>query len=231
MYYNTLIIDDNHSFIDSLKVILREQPFRIESTYKYFEARKILQKQSSYINHESVFQILDYEVTLLEMEKQAKNALKDQQGDEPPLEVTLPEAPVLKAPVFNSEGFALVIVEYDTETSTKGHQFITELLQNSNHWREEDFILLTSDTSKLSPQVKKLNIPIIEKPIKHNALKQLLNQKLTQLTSLEQKLNQISADHQISLNPPEKTSTPGKKRASVPAKSSIKASSTKKKKA
>jgi len=211
MYYKTLIIDDNHSFIDSLKVILREQPFRIESTYKYFDARKILLKNGSFINHESVFQVLDYDANLLESEKTLKNAQKEKQdGSELPL-ITMPEKPILKAPVFNPDGFALVIVEYDTETGTKGHQFISEMLQNSNQWREEDFILMTSNANKIPSQAKKLNISIIEKPIKHNALKQLLNQKIQQLTQLQQKIEQIAVDHQVSLTPPAKVATPAKR--------------------
>ncbi len=205
--YKVLIIDDNHSFIDSLKLSLREFHLHMESSYKFEAARKILLKGGPYLNRQVLGQLLDYKEAMDSHAKAAKENARSKSAEEDESPLPEPEKIKIKAPPFQSKGYALVIVEYDTETGTKGTQFIQDLIQHQKGWTDDDFILLTSNISKVESSIKRLNIPTFEKPLKLAALKALIQKKVQKWNQLEQVVSDISDIYQISLEPqaPKKT--------------------------
>jgi len=89
-----------------------------------------------------------------------------------------PEQPILSKPVYDTEGFSLVIIEEDTEVSIKGTQFINDLMRSDENWKRENFILLTTKPDSMEKIAKKLNVSLFEKPIRQSALKQLIAERL-----------------------------------------------------
>jgi hypothetical protein len=191
--YRVLIIDDNHSFIDSLKVLMQGYPFQIESTYKYIEARKLLEKHGPYFNWGEIDNIANFELEQKEGKKAKANS--ETSLDTPDLKIL--EKPVLSNLPITQGGYALIVVEYDTETGTKGTQFIHDLLINQPNWKTDNFMLLTTKLSKMEALAKKINVPVFEKPIKHNLIKSLLQQKIQYWKQVESTTNKIIEDYNL----------------------------------
>ncbi|MCS6972519.1 MAG: response regulator, partial [Leptospiraceae bacterium] len=92
MALRVLIVDDNHSFIDSLKVMLRDLSLDFSHAYRYSDALKLLQEHGSFYTPPE------------DTEKVPKPESGKQAGANIPL-------------VRNEQGFFLIIVEQNAETS------------------------------------------------------------------------------------------------------------------
>jgi len=197
----TLIIDDNHSFIDLLKNAL--QPFRmqIDSYYKFSEARNVLFKNGSYFNQTVANEIL----------KHHENVVKS-------TNLTQPPAPVLETPLINQNGYGLIFLEYDAEPSMKGHHFIQDVLKNQKNWSEKNFILMSSDPGRIESIAKKLNVAFVEKPLKKDQLLKLVHESVQFMTQKENELNQLIEKYGITFNLSEKQNTTRKKISPSPKK-------------
>ncbi|MDH4262697.1 MAG: hypothetical protein OEV78_06625 [Spirochaetia bacterium] len=198
-----IIIDDNHSFIDLLKNAL--QPFRIQidSCYKFSEARNVLLKGGSYFNHSIANEVLKYH----------ESVLKNNDQNSIPV-------PVLNAPLINPEGYALVFLEYDAEPSMKGTYFIQDILKNQKEWSERNFILMSSDPSRVEQTAKKMKIALIEKPLKKDFTLKLVKEFLQSMAQKEKEVQDIIEKYGITIRLPDQKPAPTKKKT---------ASSTKKK--
>lgn len=199
--YKILIIDDNHSFIDSLKLSLREFKLHVESAYKYENAKKLLSKSGPYFNEQTLAQMIEYKSTMDEYTKELKESAKNKAQEDQNKTASEPNPIKIKTPPFQDKGYSLIIIEYDTEASTKGTQFINDMIQHQKGWNTEDFILLTSNESKVEQALGKMNVPIFEKPIKQNALKNLIQKKINKWEQTRQTILDISEMYNIPLEP------------------------------
>ncbi|MES0491755.1 MAG: hypothetical protein ABUK01_17290 [Leptospirales bacterium] len=199
--YKILVIDDNHSFIDSFKVMLKDFPLQIESTYKFQNARTMLGQAGNYKNVLELQELLSYQTSLdghkkeVEVLQKGKNSSEDGMVELP----KEPERPEVYRPPFNTEGYLFVIAEYDTESGIKGTQFIQEVIRSDSSWQYEDFILLTTKLDSIESTVKALNVATFEKPIKQNNFKNLIADKIQQMHKLEELIEKITETNKIKI--------------------------------
>jgi len=185
--YKALIIDDNHSFIDSFKVMLKGMPVYFEKASRFHEGKALLTKSGTYINKNVVSEILNFNQSVMQSEK------KDE------VKVHTPKPIEIKSPPFNTEGYLFLFVEQHTESGMKGLQFINEIMRSGDRFNEENIFLFSSNISQIEAQAKKLGINCFEKPIRINALKPVLTQRIQKLQSLESNINQMVEKYKIQI--------------------------------
>ena len=162
MTFKVLIIEDNHSFIDSLKVMLRDLPLDFSHAFRYTDAQAIIEKTGVFYNKEAhdAAQVAAEQVeAIIEATTTGKK-----------------RAAVPTPKLFNNGGVFLVIVEQNTETSMKGTDFIGHAIRKFPGLSESDFILLTHRL-ELVP-AKNYVFPVLEKPLRAPQIRQAVAQKL-----------------------------------------------------
>ncbi len=175
MIYKVLIIDDNHSYIDTLKVNLSAFPFHYESAFKFQVAEKMLREAGSFIDRDTESVLLEYfEKTGQLGTDKKKAAVVDEDKIIP--------APTVKGGPFRSAGYLLVIVEQNTERNIKGLDFIDEVVRTVPGFCRADFILLASSlTPAIVSRAAEMGIPVFEKPLRGKETNSLFSEKMEQL--------------------------------------------------
>ena len=161
MTFKVLIIEDNHSFIDSLKVMLRDLPLDFSHAFRYNDALAIMEKAG--IFHNRPIPAAEGEATPVVAEPVKKRGSHEPKP-------------------YHEGGVFLVIVEQNTESSMKGTDFIAHAVRKFPQLNENDFILLTHRI-ELVP-VKNYNFPILEKPLRAPQIRQVVQQKIKQVQDL-----------------------------------------------
>ena len=64
MSQRVLIVDDNHSFIDTVKVLLKDFSFQYDSSFRFSEAEKKLADSGGSLNRESIQSLTEYDSKL-----------------------------------------------------------------------------------------------------------------------------------------------------------------------
>ncbi len=162
MTFKVLIIEDNHSFIDSLKVMLRDLPLDFVHAFRYTDAQAIIEKHGVFYNKqaEDATQIAAEQVeAIIDAATTGKK-----------------RASVPTAKLYNPGGVFLIIVEQNTETSMKGTDFIGHAVRKFPGISESDFILLTHRL-ELVP-AKNYVFPVLEKPLRAPQIRQAVAVKL-----------------------------------------------------
>jgi hypothetical protein len=160
--FKVLIIEDNHSFIDSLKVMLRDLPLDFAHAFRYTDAQAIIEKNGAfYIKQaEDATQVAAEQVeAIIDAATTGKK-----------------RASVPAAKLYNPGGVFLIIVEQNTETSMKGTDFIGHAVRKFPGISESDFILLTHRL-ELVP-AKNYVFPVLEKPLRAPQIRQAVAAKL-----------------------------------------------------
>ena len=230
--YKILIIDDNHSFIDSFKVMLKDYSLQIDSTYKFQAAREMLNKSGSYKNSDELDSLIQYNSELDQYNKTLESVQKEKKTDtEIKTPLKIPENLVITQPPFHPDGYLLVIAEYDAESSTKAIPFIQEMVRTNNSWDFDDFICLTTKMETVEPIAKQLNIKVFEKPMKQSSFKSFIEEKIQHIRKLENLINDIVEDNKkkikINTQPRRKKTTtnlpekPTTRTKSIPKKSGV----------
>lgn len=166
MTFKVLIIEDNHSFIDSLKVMLRDLPLDFNHTFRYNDALAIMEKSGIFHNR----QIATVDPT---GEQQPPVAAATETGKKRTSHEPKP---------YHEGGVFLVIVEQNTESSMKGTDFIAHATRKFPQLADSDFILLTHRI-ELVP-AKNYNFPVLEKPLRAPQIRQIVQQKIKQAQDL-----------------------------------------------
>lgn len=161
MTFKVLIIEDNHSFIDSLKVMLRDLPLDFSHAFRYNDALAIMEKAG--IFHNRPMPAAEGEAGPVVAEPVKKR------GNHEPKP-------------YHEGGVFLVIVEQNTESSMKGTDFIAHAVRKFPQLTENDFILLTHRI-ELVP-AKNYTFPILEKPLRAPQIRQVVQQKIKQVQDL-----------------------------------------------
>jgi CheY-like chemotaxis protein len=165
MTFKVLIIEDNHSFIDSLKVMLRDLPLDFVQAFRYADAQMIMEKSGIFHNRSAEAAPTETPMATAEALVESVTA-----GKKKPL----PETPAL----YNAGGVFTVIVEQNTESSMKGTDFISHVVRKYPALSESDFILLTHRL-ELVP-TKQYAYPVLEKPLRAPQIRQILAQRIKQ---------------------------------------------------
>lgn len=169
MTFKVLIIEDNHSFIDSLKVMLRDLPLDFSHAFRYSDALAIMEKAGIFHNRQPT--TLDPAGVAVE-QAEAIAAIAEtgkKRGSHEPKP-------------YNEGGVFMVIVEQNTESSMKGTDFIAHATRKFPQLSDSDFILLTHRI-ELVP-AKNYNFPVLEKPLRAPQIRQLVQQKIKQAQDL-----------------------------------------------
>lgn len=156
--FKVLIIEDNHSFIDSLKVMLRDLPLEFSHAFRYADAQAIMDKSGIFYNREVP------------------------QGDGANAETEQPEPTRKKhahePKLYNDGGVFLIIVEQNTESSMKGTDFMAHAVRKYPGLSEGDFVVLTHRL-ELVP-ARNQNFAVLEKPLRAPQIRQIVQQKIKQ---------------------------------------------------
>lgn len=169
MTFKVLIIEDNHSFIDSLKVMLRDLPLDFSHAFRYSDALSIMEKSGIFHNRQAT--ALDPAGVAVE-QAAATAAIAEPSR----------KRGVHEPKLYHDGGVFLVIVEQNTESSMKGTDFIAHATRKFPQLAESDFILLTHRI-ELVP-AKNYNFPVLEKPLRAPQIRQLVQQKIKQAQDL-----------------------------------------------
>lgn len=156
MTFKVLIIEDNHSFIDTLKVMLRDLPLDFRHAYRYNDALAILEKEGIFYNRQE---------TATEITETTEAPVKN-------------KGAASQASPYNENGVFLVIVEQNTETNMKGTDFVTHAIRKYPGLSESDFILLTHRLDAVP--ARNYGFPVIEKPLRAPQIRQAVLQKIKQ---------------------------------------------------
>ncbi|MBX3721622.1 MAG: hypothetical protein KF713_07285 [Turneriella sp.] len=162
MTFKVLIIEDNHSFIDSLKVMLRDLPLDFTHAFRYADALALLEKNGVFYNKQAD--------GAADLAAEQAEAIID-------AATTGKKRGAVAAPkLFNDGGIFLIIVEQNTETSMKGTDFVGHAVRKFPGLSESDFILLTHRL-ELVP-AKNFAFPVLEKPLRAPQIRQAVAVKL-----------------------------------------------------
>ncbi|GAB4423569.1 MAG: hypothetical protein OHK0011_03550 [Turneriella sp.] len=156
MTFKVLIIEDNHSFIDTLKVMLRDLPLDFSHAYRYNDALAILERDGVFYNRQE---------TGAATTEAAETSVKKR-------------GPAADPSLYNENGVFLVIVEQNTETNMKGTDFVTHAIRKYPGLSEADFILLTHRLDAVP--TRNYGFPVIEKPLRAPQIRQAVLQKIKQ---------------------------------------------------
>ena len=182
MVYKILIIDDNHSFIDTLQVSLKDLSLQFEHTFRYSDAEKTLLQSGALLNREAVALLTEYESQWKTYQESV--AKGDSAIAQPALELENIE-------LIKEGGIFLIIIEQSTESNVKGTDFITVAMRKNPNFTENDFVLLTHRLSTI-PQ-KNYGFPIFEKPLKSGVLKQLISAKIKSVEEILDRFDKLKA--------------------------------------
>lgn len=210
------IIDDNHSQVDSIKVMLQDIPLQYESAFRFQEARNKLETKGAFFN-QAHYNQLEYLVQEIEKQPEVENE-KDEKIKNEEIETLKQE---LEDP-FNEEGICLILVEHDTENNTKGMDFIQNMLQRQDAWTEKDFVLMTSRPELVQKKAQDAGVFVLEKPIQYDVLKQVILQKIKTIQENQEKVKSLMEKLSLKSFPsPDKTTDkPTKRRTRSPKKTS-----------
>ncbi len=170
MTFKVLIIEDNHSFIDTLKVMLRDLPLDFCHAYRYNDALAILEKDGVFYNRQ-------------------ESAAEPGTAADAPAKMKVAGA---AGSLYNENGVFLIIVEQNTETNMKGTDFITHAIRKYPGLSESDFILLTHRLDAVP--TRSYGFPVIEKPLRAPQIRQAVLLKIKQAQEIAEA--QARAAHQ-----------------------------------
>ncbi len=216
-----LIIDDNHSFIDALKYMLRDLPLVFESAFRFQEAYNKISQNGRFFDQSVVELILEFETALKSYEAAKETLLKEPKKKNPSAEeetqkkmdeLIMPEFPSIQSNLFQDDGYSLVIVEYDTEVSVKGMQFIRDLVENGKGWKYADFILTTNRFNELKSTGDSLGLVVLEKPLKSPQLVAVIQEKIRAMDDLQARVVSLMERFHRE-EPQEKKKSPSPKKA------------------
>ena len=189
MTFKVLIIEDNHSFIDSLKVMLRDMPLDFNHAFRYSDALNIIEKYGVFHNKQA--------------EDPAQIAAEQVEAIIDAAATGKRRSAIPEKKLYNDGGVFLIIVEQNTETSMKGTDFIGHAVRKFPGISESDFIVLTHRL-ELVP-AKNFNFPVLEKPLRAPQIRQAVALKLKQAQDLVDMQARVEAQK---IGKPEKAPAP-----------------------
>lgn len=185
MTYKIFIIDDNHSLVDSLKVMLKDLPLQYESAFRFQDARNRMTQRGCYFNNKSFVQL--HEIS---------QKMKEQEEAEQPAAFLELVTETIEDPI-KEDGLFMVLIEHDTENNTKGIDFIQNILRVQDCWEESDFVLMTSRPEVIHKKAQESKIQLLEKPIQYEFLRQIILQKIQMVKEKEQQIHTLSQELNI----------------------------------
>jgi hypothetical protein len=196
MSQRVLIVDDNHSFIDTVKVLLKDFSFQYDSSFRFSEAEKKLAHSGGSLNRESIQSLTEYDSKLQIAMGNIAGQSKKKNQDVKAEPVELPDIPDIDTQLKVEDGYALILVEQDAETSMKGIQFIESQIRSAANLNASDFILLCSKPELIEDKAKSMGIVVVEKPVRGNLLKTVVAQKSKQSEETLSKAQRVLAEIQ-----------------------------------
>ena len=188
-----LIIDDNHSFVDTVQVMLKDMGFLFESASRYTDAETLMVNAGTWVNHVEVERIIEFQKKV--------NADSQLRKKNPDAEIPELEPPVLEGELENEKGFTLVIVEQNTESGLKGIDFIQNILRLPHGYTIGDFLLLTGNIGNVEAKAESIHLAVMEKPVRTNQIRAFVQSKLSSLREKLQTAEKLKAELALTVAP------------------------------
>ncbi len=171
MNLRVLIIDDNHSFVDSLKFSLNKYGFHYDSVLSFKNGLEKIQLNQYLFRKENISHIETFEKKFSEIDLDQKDLNRKEM-------TFLSKTKKYFSEAINERGYFLIILDQDTESLFKGTDFILQVLQNNPDFLPYDFLLLTNRISEVVPTAAKLRIAAYEKNINSDKINEFIIKKM-----------------------------------------------------
>jgi len=183
MTFKVLIIEDNHSFIDSLKVMLRDLPLDFAQAFRYNDAIALLDKTGVFYNRQTAEK--PEELAASEAEAVIEAVKKPKEKTQ------------AMAKLYNEGGVFLVIIEQNTESSMKGTDFVAHAVKRYPGLAESDFVILTHRMDAVPQRAH--GFPVLEKPLRATQIRQILSVKIKQAQDMVE-LQERAANEKVAVS-------------------------------
>ena len=181
MDFRVLILDDNHSFVDLLKMKLGRFPLYFDTVFRHEQASLQIQKHGGFFSDELIEEVKGA-VTQLEEWMNDKNDVISY----PKLNKKLMNLDS----VYNPDGYLMMIIEDKVERLPKGVEFIQNVISMNPCFRSEDFMLFVDHSRKLD-LIKENTISVFLKDIRNTEIYQFVGAKVQETRKKIQTLEEL----------------------------------------
>ena len=181
MDFRVLVLDDNHSFVDLLKMKLGKFPLYFDAVFRHEQASLQIQKYGSFFSDE-----------LIEEVKVAVTHLQEWTDDNNDV-ISYPKLNrklMNLDNIYNPDGYFMMIIEDKVERLPKGVEFIRNVISMNPCFRSEDFILFVDHSRKLD-LIKENTIPVFLKDIRNTDIYQFVDAKVQKTRKKIQTLEEL----------------------------------------
>ncbi len=168
MNFKILILDDNHSFVDLLKMKLSKYPFIFDTAFRYEQANKQIKANKNIFSNNLIKEI-----------KEATSSLEEwvnsnQIAPYPKLSKRLMQL----TNIINEEGYFMIIIENKMEGLPKSISFIQNIISAYDDFQNDDFMVFTHNLNELNTKTSKQNIPFFLKDIRNKEIYNFIDAKV-----------------------------------------------------
>ena len=181
MSFKILILDDNHSFIDLLKLRLAPYVFRFDTAFRYEQAEEQIKKNNGFFSNSLIDQVKN---TTSELERWFES---DQKGPAPKISRKL----MLLDDLANQKGYSMIIVENRAERVPKGVDFIRSMLSMHQDFQSTDFLLFVDDLNQFESEAKRWEIPVFQKDIRNRMFYDFIDKKVAEIVKRTEEVNEL----------------------------------------
>ena len=181
MSFKILILDDNHSFIDLLKLRLAPYVFRFDTAFRYEQAANQIKKNKVFFSNSLIDQVQNITP---ELERWFES---DQKGPSPKLSRKL----MLLDDLTNQKGYSMIIVENRAERVPKGVDFIRSILSMNQDFQSTDFLLFVDNLNQFENEAKRWEIPVFQKDIRNRMLYEFIDKKVAEMVKRTEEINEL----------------------------------------
>ncbi len=181
MDFRALILDDNHSFVDLLKMRLGKFPLYFDTAFRHEQASLQIQEHGSFFSPQLVEEV---KKAVTQLEEWINNSVENAQY--PKLNKKL----MTLDSIVNPSGYLVMIIEDKVERLPKGVEFIQNVISVSPCFQHEDFMLFVDNSRKLS-SLKESTIPTFLKDVRNTGIYEFVNAKVSRTRSKVQELEEL----------------------------------------
>ena len=187
MSFKILILDDNHSFIDLLKLRLSPYVFRFDTAFRYEQAEEQIKKNKGVFSNNLIDQVKN---ATSELERWFES---DQKGPSPKISRKL----MLLDDLTNQKGYSMIIVENRADRIPKGVEFIRSILSMHQDFQSTDFLLFVDDLNQFESEAKRWEIPVFQKDIRNRMFYDFIEKKVAEIAKRAEEVNELQKKFSI----------------------------------
>ncbi len=194
MSYRVLILDDNYSFVDTLKMRWKSYPFYFDTYFQYEKVEENLIKKGPVINYtyyNKVKKLLEiFTDESIQTKEEIQNFIK-QDSDYIHLKNNTTK-------ILDPNGYFLVVIEYYAQNNINAFQFVQSIVEKKIGFEYHHFIILCAQ-KKIIQEInqKKLTKPFLAAFEKNMSQENLHQYVANKLAHLKEEINAVHQDIKI----------------------------------